>query len=386
MRRRDKTGGKEEKTQRRKTLKRRNATTLRLRSSAATAKKTNVARLARERDEALEQLAATSEVLQVISASPGELQPVFEAMLANAVRLCEAGYGAMWLREGNGFRNAAFHGALPEAYTGPWRSGMVIQPGPDVPLARTARSRTPVQIADLRRDRAYLEGYPLTVAAVDVAGVRTLLDVPMLKENELIGVISLYRQEVRPFTDKQVELVKNFAAQAVIAIENARLLNELRQSLEQQTATSEVLRVISGSATDLRPVFETTAHNSVNLCGATYGIVFRFDGEMISFVAHHNLDRAAIDALHQRFPMRPNTRALVGRTILQRDVLHVADAAADPTHTYTALNKPSVFGRFSVCQCCGTETRSVLSLCTVGKSDFSLIGKLSLSRRLPTKR
>jgi CheY-like chemotaxis protein len=124
----------------------------------------------------------------------------------------------------------------------------------------------------------------------------------MLRENEVVGGIAIYREEVRPFSDKQIELVQNFAAQAVIAIQNTRLLNELRQSLEQQTATSEVLRVISSSANDLRPVFETIAHNSVHLCGATYGVVFRFDGEMISFVAHHNLDQAAIDAVHHDEP------------------------------------------------------------------------------------
>ena len=164
-----------------------------------------------------------------------------------------------------------------------------------------------------------------------------MLSVPMLKEGKLVGAFNLFRQEVRPFTDKQVELVKNFAAQAVIAIENTRLLNELRQSLEQQTATSEVLRVISRSATDLRPVFETIAHNSVHLCGATYGAVFRFDGEMISFAAHHNLEQTAIDAVHQMFPMRPNTSSLVGRTILERDVASCRGrcSGADDTHAAT---------------------------------------------------
>ena len=160
----------------------------------------------------------------------------------------------------------------------------------------------------------------------------------MLQDNHLIGAISIMRQEVRPFTEKQIELVQNFAAQAVIAIENARLLSELRQSLEQQTATSEVLRVISSSATDLQPVFETIVHNSVNLCGATYGIVYRFDGEMISFVAHHNLDQPALDALHQIWPMRPDPRSLPGRTILERDVLHVVDVAAEPNYTFAAAH------------------------------------------------
>jgi class 3 adenylate cyclase len=161
----------------------------------------------------------------------------------------------------------------------------------------------------------------------------------MLKDDVLLGTIAIYRQEVRPFTDKQIELVENFSAQAVIAIENTRLLNELRQSLEQQTATSEVLRVISSSATDLRPVFETIAHNSVHLCGATYGVVYRFDGEMINFVAHHNLDQAGIDAVHKMFPMRLNTSSFVGRSILERDVVHIADVAAEPNDTYAATRQ-----------------------------------------------
>src|SRR6188474_2617205 len=143
----------------------------------------------------------------------------------------------------------------------------------------------------------------------------------MLKDEKLIGAVIVYRQEVRPFSQKQIELVKNFAAQAVIAIENARLLNELRDSLDRQTATSQVLGVISSSPTDVQPVFDAIASSSVKLCGAGYCIVYSFDGEMISVVAHHNLDRAALDALRQIWPMAPDARALIGRTILEREVL-----------------------------------------------------------------
>ena len=207
----------------------------------------------RELAEALEQQTATSEVLRVISSSPGDLQPVFEAILTNATRLCEASYGAMWLKEGDRFRNAAFHGALPPAYIEQWRSATV---GRTAPIGRVAQSRKPLQIADLREDQTYLDRHPLTVNAVDVAGIRTLALVPMLKEDEFVGAISIYRKEVRPFTDRQIELVQNFANQAVIAIENTRLLNELRESLQQQTATAEVLGVISSSPGALGPVFE----------------------------------------------------------------------------------------------------------------------------------
>ena len=190
-------------------------------------------------------------------------------------------------------------------------------------------------MADRRDEPAYRDNQTFR-ELVDTSGIRASLSVALRKGETLLGMINVYRQEVRPFTDKQIELVKNFAAQAVIAIENARLLNELRQSLEQQTATSEVLRVISSSATNLQPVFETIVHNSVNLCGATYGIVYRFDGEMISFVAHHNLDQPALDAIHQIWPMRPDPRSLPGRTILERDVLHVVDVAAEPNYTFAA--------------------------------------------------
>ena len=217
--------------------------------------------------------------------------------------------------------------------------GEVIRPHPKGGLGTVARTKQVAYIDDVRTSQPYLEGNQHVVEFADRTGARTAIAVPMLKDDELIGAIAIFRQEVRPFTDKQIELVKNFAAQAVIAIENTRLLNELRQSLEQQTATSEVLRVISSKPTDLRPVFETIAHNSVHLCGATYGVVFRFDGEMISFVAHHNLDQAGIDAVHKMFPMRPNTGAIVGRAILERDVVHIADVAAEPNDSYAATHQ-----------------------------------------------
>ncbi len=192
-----------------------------------------------ELSESLEQQTATSEVLSVISSSPGELEPVFQAMLMNATRICEASFGVMLLCEGDAFRTAAIYGALPAAFMDQWRSGTLVRRDRDLPAHRAAMTRQPVQVADLRKTPAYLAGEPLPVSAADIAGIRTMVTVPMLKDNDAIGVIAIYRKEVRPFTDKQIALVTNFAAQAVIAIENTRLLSELRQRQAELRVTFE---------------------------------------------------------------------------------------------------------------------------------------------------
>ena len=219
--------------------------------------------------EALEQQKATSDLLQVISGSPGNLEPVFHAMLENAVGICGANFGNMFLYEDGAFRTVAMYNA-PEAYANA-RRGAPFHPPSDSGLGRLAAARKVVQIADLRTEESYINRDPFVVAGVELGGIRTLLAVPMLKEEHLVGGIVIYRQEVRPFSEKQIELVRNFASQVVIAIENARLLNELSQSLEEQTATSEVLQVISSSPGDLQPVFESLLRNATQLCKAKFG-------------------------------------------------------------------------------------------------------------------
>src|SRR6516164_10641044 len=211
------------------------------RRSSAVGQENEFTRFRRERDEALEQLSATSEVLKVISSSPGELEPVFQSMLEDATRICAARFGVLFLAEGNTYRVVAMHN-VPESYREVRQREPTFRTTLSHPLARVAATKQMLQIADLQADASYAESDPSSYRAmVGLAGARTMLNVPMLRENELVGQIAIFRQEVLPFTEKQIELVQNFAAQAVIAIENARLLSELRESLEEVVKLNQQL-------------------------------------------------------------------------------------------------------------------------------------------------
>jgi signal transduction histidine kinase len=284
--------------------------------------------------EALEQQTATSEVLNVISRSPGTLSPVFSSILSNAARICEAKYGMLWLTEGDGFRSVATHD-IPAALVQEREREQIIHPGEDVPLGRLRRTKELIHIADIRTDQAYAAGFGPFLALADMGGARTFLLVPMLKDEHLVGAIAIYRKEVRPFAEKQVELVQNFAAQAVIAIENTRLLNELRQrtddlseALEQQTATAEILRVIGSSLSDTQPVFDAIVQAGLALFpGAATSIELVDNGQVIA-VAIAAEDATGVENWRKIFPFPLTREYMAGVAILDRRTVDVADARA----------------------------------------------------------
>jgi GAF domain-containing protein len=326
----------------------------------------------RELSESLEQQTATSEVLRIISRSPAELEPVFQAILANATRLCGAKFGVLNLYDGEAFRYLAAYNVPPEyadirLRNRSWRSH------PRSGSAMMVRTKQPVQINDLRTSPAYLEGDSTVRTLGDVAGARTLLLVPMLNDDALVGLIGIYRQEVLPFTDKQIELVQNFATQAVIAIENTRLLSDLRQrssdlteSLEQQTATSKVLEVISRSAFDLQAVFETVVESSVRLCGADRAFIYRFDGELLKMAVAFNTSQELKNFVSQN-PIRPGRNSASGRAALERRTVQIPDVLADPEYTFGSKNVEAVRTVLAVPILKGDDLLGVLGIYHLGE-------------------
>jgi GAF domain-containing protein len=294
---------------------------------------------ARERElaEALERQTATSEVLTVISSSPGDLEPVFQAMLTNATRICEAKCGALYLSEGDAVRMVATSGVSPQVDE-ELRSAGLRRPGPRTALGRVIATKHTAHVADALNEPGFFDikpGFSRPQLSL-VAGARTLVAVPMLKEGALVGAIVIYRQEVRPFTDKQIALLTSFADQAVIAIENARLFDEvqartreLSESLEQQTAAADVLQVISSSPGELEPVFKAMLENAVRICEASFGNLLLYEGDVFRHVALHNAPKAwAADSERDPVPPRRSARILY-RVAETRQIAHVADVAAE---------------------------------------------------------
>ena len=391
MKRRSKAGGELTKGRRRTAPKpeRRNAPKAVPRSnSSPSSEDTVVARLTRELRETTQQHTATSEILRVISNSPADLQPVFQAMLKNAVRLCDAKFGNIYRWDGDALHLVATQN-VPAAFV-QVRGRSPLRPSPQTPTGRMIAAKTVVHVADMRAEKAYADRDPYIVAGVELGRVRSALVVPMLKDDELIGSFSVYRQEVRAFTDKQIALVENFAAQAVIAIENARLLNELRQrttdltertidlteALEQQTATSKVLQVISGSPGDLQPVFATMLEQAVRICDAKFGNIYRWDGKVLQLIAAHNTPVAFAEA-RRHSPHHPadestnGASSVPGRMATTKSTIHIADLAADPA--YIERNSQTV---------AAVELGGVRTLLAVPMlSEGELIGAFALSRQ-----
>ena len=270
-----------------------------------------------------------ADVLRVISSSPGDLQPVFGKMLENAIRISGASFGIIHSWDGENLRLLATHN-LPPALDRARRDAPAFKPGPKSGVRRMAATKSVIYIQDLREDEGYLDNPSLQIVSSVEQGVRTMLIVPMLKESEVVGTFTVYRQEVRPFTDKQIDLVKNFAAQAVIAIENARLLTELRESLEQQTATSDVLSVISSSPGELEPVFSTMLDNAIRICDANYGKCICAKG-WLSCAARQGHLPETVERLWWRGDLfQPPPGVPMSRAIAARRPTLVTDLAEEP--------------------------------------------------------
>jgi GAF domain-containing protein len=284
---------------------------------------------AAERDEAIAQQAATAEILQVINSSPADLAPVFEAILDKALRLCGAQVGVFWTYDGETMRASAIRGASP-AYV------EFLQRGPHRPsqvqLRLIAGTEGVVQVADVIHSEGYRAGDPLPRAAADLGGIHTLLVVPLRRQGSLLGTFGIYRQEVKPFSDRQIALVQSFAAQAVIAMENARLFNQTREALERQTATADILKVIASSPSDVQPVFQAIAESATRLFGGYRAMVTRREGDYLHLAAIAGSEEGR-DALRRRYPMPLSSPGFHAEAALNRAVRFCVDFETDPNVT-----------------------------------------------------
>jgi two-component system NtrC family sensor kinase len=327
------------------------------------------ARLITETREALEQQTATSEVLQVINSSPGDLAPVFDAMLEKATRLCEAQTGHLLRFENGAFSRAASLG-IPEEFDRllPLNTPMPDAITRDSVVTRLLTTRAVVHVHDLREDESYRVRAPAEVAAVEQAGIRTGLCVPMLREADVVGAFLMHRQEVRPFTDKQIALLQSFAAQAVIAMENARLITETREALEQQTATAEVLQVINSSPGDLAPVFDAILEKAIGLCDAALGLLWIFDGQRFNAAALHGVSASFAEYL-RKHPQPGTPESDLGRLLCGERVVHRED--------YAAGDAPNTSLRRAFVDLGGARTGLIVGL----RKDNVLLGALRIYRQ-----